>query len=91
MLIACGIQDKNISNLWDYVKSEVVNGTNPDKERIIRLFELQQVEVGDKFDTQAHIKHNSSENMSGSIQDVLFYGYINTKMDKVIKASIVVV
>ncbi|MUL00836.1 hypothetical protein GNP89_01230 [Aliivibrio fischeri] len=104
-LIACGIQDKNISNLWDYVKSEVVNGTNPDQERIIRLFELlfhryklaypmfelQQVEVGDKFDTQSHIKHNSSENMSGSIQDVLFYGYINTKTDKVIKASIVVV
>ena len=104
-LIACGIQEKNISNLWDYAKSEVVNGNNPDQESIIRLFELlfnrfklaypmfelQPVQVDDKFDTQSHIKHNSSKNMSGSIQNILLYGYINTKTDKVIKPSIVIV
>ncbi|WP_023604336.1 hypothetical protein [Aliivibrio logei] len=104
-LIACGIQEKNISNLWDYVKSEVVNGNNPDQNNIIRLFELlfnrfklaypmfelQPVQVGDKFDTQAHIKHNMSVNMSGSIQNILLYGYFNTKTGKVIKQSIVIV
>ena len=104
-LIACGIQEKNISNLWDYVKSEVVNGNNPDQNSIIRLFELlfnrfklaypmfelQPVQVGDKFDTQAHIKHNMSVNMSGNIQNILLYGYFNTKTGKIIKQSIVVV
>ena len=104
-LIACGIQEKNISNLWDYVKSEVVNGNNPDQNSIIRLFELlfnrfklaypmfelQSVQVGDKFDTQAHIKHNMSVNMSGNIQNILLYGYFNTKTGKIIKQSIVVV
>lgn len=103
-LIACGIQDKNISNLWEYAKTEVVNGNNPDQERIIRLFELlfgryilaypmfalQPIAAGDKFDTQSHIKHNSSINMSGSIQEILFRGYVNTKTDKVIKPSVVV-
>ncbi|MDN3695794.1 hypothetical protein QWY97_00290 [Vibrio cortegadensis] len=104
-LIACGIQEKNISNFWDYVKSEVVNGHNPDQERIIILFELlfkrfqlaypmferQAVKVADKFDTQSHIKHNSSVNMSGNIRNILFFGYINIKSGKVIKPSVVII
>lgn len=103
-LIACGIQEKYIFNLWDYIKTEVVGATNPDQDHLIQffellfrrfklaysMFELQPVQIGDKFDTQSHIKHNSSMNMSGSIQAILFQGCINTKTGKVIKPSIVV-
>lgn len=104
-LVACGIQEKYIFNLWDYIKTEVVKGNNPDQERIIQLFvllfnrfklaypmfELQLVKAGDKFDTQSHIKHNKSDNMSGDIQSVLFHGCINTKTGKVLKPSIVII
>lgn len=103
-LVACGIQEKYIFNLWDYIKAEVVKGNNSDQERIIQLFELlfkrfklaypmfelQRVKAGDKFDTQSHIKHNKSDNMSGGIQSVLFHGCINTKTGKVLKPSIVI-
>ena len=102
-LIACGIQEKNIGNLWDYAKNEVVNNTNPDVTHIPLLFnklfsrftlafpmyESQSVVVGDDFDTQLHIKHSSSHNASGVIDAVLLLGYVNTKTGKVIKQSIV--
>ncbi|MFT5759819.1 MAG: Rad3-related DNA helicase, partial [Alteromonadaceae bacterium] len=64
-LIACGIQEKNIGNLWEYAKNEVVNGINPDILTITKLFEIlfarftlafpmyeiQSVSSGDDFDT----------------------------------------
>ncbi|MBL0711672.1 MAG: hypothetical protein JJV99_11770 [Colwellia sp.] len=104
-LIVCGVQDKNISNLWDYAKSEVINGNNPDIDKIILLFnalfarftlafpmyELQHLAVGEQFDIQQHIKHNSSVNVSGSIKSVLLYGYLNIKTGKTIKQSIVII
>lgn len=103
-LIACGIQDKNIGNLWEYAKNEVVNGKNPDVTKINEIFEIlfarftlafpmyeiQQVKLGDDFDTQSHIKHNTSRNASGVIEAVLLRGYLNTKTGKVLKPSIVV-
>lgn len=102
-LIACGIQEKNIGNLWEYAKNEVVNGINPDIITITKLFEIlfarftlafpmyeiQSVSSGDDFDTQLHIKHNSSRHVSGVIESVLLCGYVNTKTDKVVKPSIV--
>ncbi|NVO75305.1 hypothetical protein [Photobacterium damselae] len=102
-LIACGIQEKNISNLWDYAKSETVNGNNDDIANVILLFNLlfkrftlaypmfslQEAKTGDLFDTQFHIKHTSSINTSGSISQVMFYGYVNRKTGKVIKPSVV--
>ncbi|MGR5173315.1 hypothetical protein ACPV4O_19110 [Vibrio owensii] len=102
-LIACGIQEKNISNLWDYAKSETVNGNNGDIENVISLFNLlfkrftlaypmfslQDVNPGDSFDTQFHIKHSSSVNTSGAINQIMLYGYVNSKTGKVIKPSIV--
>ncbi|ENM3814707.1 hypothetical protein [Vibrio paracholerae] len=104
-IVACGIQEKNISNFWDYAKSEVINGTNPDLGKINRLFELlfkrfklaypmfalQAVKVGDNFDTQLHIKHNSSVKMSGPISSIRLIGYVNTKTEKVIKPSVIVI
>ena len=102
-LVACGIQDKNISNLWDYAKNEVVHGTNRDQEAIIQLFELlfarftlaypmlslQRPNTKDVFDPHKHIKHNSSHNMSGGIQRVLLSGYVNNNTNKVIKLAVV--
>lgn len=102
-LIACGIQEKNISNLWDYAKSETINGNNGDLANVILLFNLlfkrftlaypmfalQNVNSGDSFDTQSHIKHSSSVNTSGSIVHIMLHGYVNTKIGKVIKPSIV--
>ncbi|GHW65519.1 hypothetical protein [Vibrio cholerae] len=104
-IVACGIQEKNISNFWDYAKSEVINGTNPDLGKINRLFELlfkrfnlaypmfslQSVSIGDSFDTQLHIKHNSSVNNTGVISKILLTGYVNTKNQKVIKSSVIVI
>jgi len=100
-LVACGIQEKNIGNLWEYAKTEVVKDQNPDIQKIIHLFdilfsrftlafpiyEVQKDASGDEFDTQLHIKHNSSQNMSGTIESVLLRGYTRNK--KVIKQSIV--
>jgi hypothetical protein len=102
-LVACGIQEKNISNLWDYAKSETVNGNNGDIANVISLFNLlfkrfklaypmfslQDVNPGDSFDTQAHIKHSSSINISGSINQIMLHGYVNSKTGKVIKPSVV--
>ncbi|MGH1608958.1 hypothetical protein ACRBDM_00570 [Vibrio parahaemolyticus] len=102
-LISCGIQEKNISNLWDYAKSETVNGNNGDIANVISLFNLlfkrftlaypmfalQEVSSGDSFDTQCHIKHSSSHNTSGSITQIMLHGYVNTKTGKVIKPSVV--
>ncbi|WP_318471037.1 hypothetical protein [Photobacterium leiognathi] len=102
-LIACGIQEKNISNLWDYAKSETVNGNNDDIANVILLFNLlfkrfilaypmfslQDAKPGDLFDTQFHIKHSSSVNTSGFISQVMLYGYVNSKTGRVIKPSVV--
>ncbi len=104
-LVACGIQEKNIALLWDYAKNEAVNGNNLDMNNLVKLFELlfsrfsiafpmyemQNVYIGVNFDTQLHIRHHSSSNMSGAIQDVILRGYMNSKTDNVIKQSVVVV
>tara|TARA_B110000211_G_scaffold130937_1_gene150386 strand:- start:677 stop:1522 length:846 start_codon:yes stop_codon:yes gene_type:complete len=102
-LIACGIQEKNIGNLWDYTKNEVVNNTNPDTTSLIQLFdilfsrfrlafpmyELQSVAEEDEFDTQLHLKHSSSTSASGVIDRIMLLGYLNVKTGKVVKQSIV--
>lgn len=102
-LMACGIQEKNISNLWDYLKNETINGVNDDVDNIVAMFlilfnrfrlaypmfELQNANIGDTFDTECHIKHNSSVRVSGSISQIILQGYVNTKTGKVIKPSVV--
>lgn len=102
-LIACGVQEKNIGNLWEYAKNEVVKGSNPDISTITKLFEIlfsrftlafpmyepQRVEAGEDFDLQLHIKHNTSHHVNGVIDAVLLRGYLNQKTGKVIKQSVV--
>ncbi len=101
---ACGVQEKNIISFWEYIKLEVINNKNRDIEKLNKIFdylfekyrlaypmyERQNTNINDVFDTQLQIKHNSSSNTSGKIKDILLKGYVNTKTDKVMKHSVVV-
>ena len=103
-LIACGIQDGNISNLWDYIKNEVIHGNNPDEDNLVMIFQMffkrfsmsypmYQLElslVGQEFNNQKHIKHQSSLTSSGIIKKISLPGYTNTKTGKPVKQSVVV-
>jgi len=103
--LACGIQEKNISSLWDYIKSELIEDKNPDSKKLVEIFnflftnyslafpmyQLQEVNVGDSYDTELHINHSSSSGVSGAIKEVLLRGWINTKNNKIIKPSVVVI
>ena len=102
-LIACGIQEANIGNLWDYAKNEVIHGGNPDEQKLLTFFELlfkrfalaypayrlETELVGSEFDHQAHIKHQSSAASSGTIKRVCLPGYTNTRNNKPVKQSVV--
>lgn len=102
-LIACGIQEANIANLWDYAKNEVVHGKNPDEQKLVTFFNLlfkrfalafpaYQLEtglVGQEFDNQMHVKHQRSTVSSGTIKNVCLPGYTNTRTGKPIKPSVV--
>ncbi len=103
--IACGIQERNINSLWDYIKNEMMENTNSDIPALKSIFsflfsryalaypiyELQPVDLEEAFDAQKHIKHSSSNNVSGKIQDVVFKGWVNTKTNKVMKQSLVII
>ena len=102
-LIACGIQEANIGNLWDYAKNEVIHGGNPDEQKLVTFFELlfnrfalaypayrlETELVGTEFDHQVHIKHQSSATSSGTIKKVCLPGYTNTRNNKPVKQSVV--
>lgn len=101
--LACGIQDRNINSLWEYIKDEIREGQNEDIPKLKEvftflfaryqmaypIFELQKVEVGNTFDEFNHIRHSDSKEVSGSISEVSFLGWINIKTNKVVKKSIV--
>lgn len=101
--IACGVQEKSIDSLWEYLKNEVMEDNNPDLENLgevfdflfsrftlaLPIYERQHVNNGDEFDARQHIKHSRCHNVSGRIQSVYLNGWINTKTNKTIKQSIV--
>lgn len=101
--IVCGVQQNSIDSFWDYIKNELRDAKNPDIQKLITIFyflfekytlaypiyQLQNANIGDAFDTQNHIKHNSSQNMSGAIEKILLYGIVNTKTNQIVKQSIV--
>ena len=103
--IACGIQERNITSLWDYIKNEIMENNHSDIPALKEIFSflfsryalaypiytLQPVELDEAFDAQKHIKHSHSSNVSGNIQDVVFKGWINTKTNKVMKQSLVII
>lgn len=101
--LSCGVQDKNISSFWEYIKTELQEDKNSDRGKLVQIYdflfqryirafpmyELQKVHKGDEFEALAHINHSSSSAVSGTITEVLLQGYINTKTSKVIKQSVV--
>ena len=100
--LACGVQEKNISSLWDYVKDELREEKNSDIKslktifnfffegynRAYPMYEVQKVKVGDVFDTEEYIKTNTSS-VSGKVDEVVFSGWVNAKTQKIVKKSIV--
>lgn len=103
--LSCGVQEKNIASLWEYIKNEIIEDNNSDIQKLITLFNFffsryslafpmyqkQSVSKGDTFDTQLHIKDTQSTLVSGTIKEVTLFGWINTKTGKVVKQSVVVI
>ncbi len=101
--IACGIQDKNISSLWDYIQNELRDNSNSDIANLIKIFDflfsryiiaypifsIQNVNIDDKFDTDDYIRDNSSNAVSGNISQIVLRGWVNKKTNKIIKKSVV--
>jgi small-conductance mechanosensitive channel len=101
--IACGVQEKNIQNLWEYTKAEILEDSNDDISKLVEIFEFffqryiiaypiyesLDTQTQQSFDTELHIKHHSSSSSSGSVSKVYLQGYKNIKTDKIIKKSIV--
>jgi len=100
--LACGVQEKNIGSLWDYVKDELREEKNSDikslktifyfffdaYKRAFPIYKVQKVALGDEFDTEEHIKTNSSS-VIGKVDEVVFVGWVNSKTKQIVKKSIV--
>ena len=102
--IASGVQPRNIENLWDYINNELREGKNADTKELIDIFyflfvnftkangdiyELQSINVGEEFDTQLHLRHNSSQGASGKISEVILKGMVNSKTKEIKRNSVV--
>ena len=101
--LSCGVQDKNISSFWEYIKTELQEDKNSDITSLIQIYdflfqkyrrafpmyEVQKVVNGDEFEALSHINHSSSNTVSGTVTKVLLKGYVNTKTSKVMKQSVV--
>ncbi len=102
--ISFGVQAKNIENFWDYINNELKEGKNIDIKNLIEIFyflfknytnansniyELQDVNIGDEFDYQRFLMHNSSTNTSGNIKEVILRGIVNSKTKEIKRKSIV--
>jgi len=101
--ISCGVQEKNIHNLWEYTKNEILENKNQEISKLIEIFyflfercqvsfdiyQLLDTNIDENFNTQEHLKHNESTSSSGNISKVYLQGYKNIKTDKIIKQSVV--
>ena len=102
--IASGVQSRNIENLWDYINNELREGQNPEIKELTDIFyflfanftkangdiyELQSVSLGDEFDPQLHLRHNSSQGVSGKINEVVLKGMVNAKIKEIKRKSVV--
>lgn len=102
--ISCGVQEKNISNFWDYIKNEIIE-EKPNTKELIKIFyfffaryslavpymRLNDDKKDNHFDPILHLKHSSSSSSSGNISEVILLGWENTKTKKRIKQSIVII
>lgn len=101
--IYCGLQENNINNLWEYMKSLALNGEEEvcllseiffnffDAYNLIYenpLYQKQNVQIGDEFDDELYIR-TSGSNPAGNIKKIILEGYILKSNKKIIKKSIV--
>ena len=101
--VTCGVQEKNIHSLWEYLKSEIIEQKNRDVDTLVEIFDYlfarylmaypqykkQEVHVGENFNTDIHIRDSSSSSVSGAISKIMLYGWVNTKTEKIVKKSLV--
>jgi regulator of replication initiation timing len=101
--IVCGVQYENISSLWDFIKNEIMEGREQEREILIALFlyffqeygktydtplyKIQQVKMNEVFREDLYIRAFNSK-VSGNITDILLPGYISIN-GKTIKKSVV--
>ncbi|WP_050183869.1 hypothetical protein [Domibacillus robiginosus] len=101
--IVCGVQYENILSLWEFIKNEVIQGREQERETLAALFQfffheyskiydtplykLQEVKVNEVFREDLYIRTLDS-NISGSITEILLPGYISIN-GKIVKKSIV--
>ncbi|MDQ6963073.1 MAG: hypothetical protein Q9M28_11215, partial [Mariprofundaceae bacterium] len=95
--LSCGVQERNIQNFWEYIKTEMIEDRNHNDmpslqaifsfffERFILAFDMYErldSKAGDRFDTKLHIKHHQSAQSSGEITAIYLQGYRNHKTNK---------
>ncbi|MBT2647410.1 hypothetical protein J7E52_11855 [Bacillus sp. ISL-34] len=101
--IVCGVQYENISSLWDFIKNEIMEGREREREILLALFlyffqeysktydtplyRIQQVKMNEVFREDLYIRALNSK-ISGNITDILLPGYISIN-GKTIKKSVV--
>ena len=102
--LACGVQPGNIDALWEFARSEALNGNMADVailSEIITYFVhlyngtnespllgIQNTAIGDIFDVDLHIRTQKSK-PAGAITNVLLSGLTNAFTGEVIKKSVV--
>lgn len=102
--LACGVQPGNIDALWEFSRTEALKGNLQDVailEDIIAYFVhlyngtndspilgIQQVNIGDTFDMDLHIRTQKSK-PAGTISNIILTGLTNAFTNEVIKKSVV--
>lgn len=102
--LACGVQPGNIDALWEFSRIEALKGNLTDVailEDIIAYFVhlyngtndspilgIQEVDVGDTFDVDLHIRTQKSK-PAGVITNIILTGLTNAFTGEVIKKSVV--
>ncbi len=100
LLFASLIQEKNVENLWEFIKNELIEDQNVDNDKLVNLFELvlnifikifpqyskNGINISDRFDTELHIKAKGS---GSNITKILLDGWKNNQTNKIIKKTVV--
>ena len=88
----------------DYINNELKEGQNVDTKELIEIFyflfanfakangdiyKLQAISIGDEFDPQLHLRHNSSQGVSGKINEILLKGMMNSKTQEIKRKTVV--
>lgn len=102
--IACGTQRGNIDSLFELMKNRVMQDKYVNLEELVEILryfifnynktsdnatlKIQEVVVGERFDTEKHIRTVKSR-PSGVVKKVLVIGYVNALNDRILQKSIV--